>query len=149
MTYRLPLHDRGCAGRVLLIDDDELISISLRHYLSARGCEVHVATDRSTAEELLTANVYSVVLVDPYLTGEVHHNIGALIATIREMQPEARVLVSTAYIQPDITTIARHYEVAAVVIKPQSVVFLSQLVISVSKLGAKAPLYIVDQVQES
>lgn len=147
-TSPLPSQATGYAGRVLLIDDDDLIAISLRHYLTARGCEVHLATDRWTAEELLTRHAYGVILLDPYLTGEVHHQVGALIHMIRAMQPDARVLISTAYIRPEITSIARDHDVAAVVIKPQSVVFLSQLVLNVSGHRAKGPLYIFDQIQQ-
>ena len=48
MTAAVP-HTRRL---VLLIDDDEVIAGSLRQYLSMQGCDVHVAVDPASADEL-------------------------------------------------------------------------------------------------
>ena len=65
--------------RVLLIDDDELIAGSLRRYLLTQGCDVDVALEPASATKLMASSRYAVVVVDPYLTGEVVHASSALI----------------------------------------------------------------------
>ncbi|HWW61708.1 MAG TPA: response regulator, partial [Thermoanaerobaculia bacterium] len=67
------------AGRVLLIDDDEIIARSLCRYLAKQGCDVDVAMDQASATALMQAHRYQVVLVDPYLTGGVHLQSNVLL----------------------------------------------------------------------
>jgi len=113
--------------RVLLIDDDELIADSLRQYLSTNGCEVDVALDAASAEILMMSSAYQVVLVDPYLTGEIHRRDTALLEAVHRLQPSASVIVVTGYGSTalmQLATDARH----SLVNKPQSVVALSDLI---------------------
>src|SRR3954451_10611770 len=78
--------------RVLLIDDDELIAGSLRRYLLTQGFVVDVALEPASAAKLMASLTYGVVLVDPYLTGEVVHAAAALIETVHRLQPLASLV---------------------------------------------------------
>jgi len=115
---------------ILLIDDDELIAVSLRQVLQLDGCDVDVALDSGTAAVLMTKRRYDVILVDPYLTGGVHREEGDLIAHIRALQPATNLIVLTGYGSPELDRSASHGGVSAILTKPQSVVFLSQFLVS-------------------
>jgi DNA-binding NtrC family response regulator len=116
--------------RVLLIDDDDMIAGSLRRYLVLCGCDVDVALEPTAARALMLHSSYSVVLLDPYLTGGVHRDSSALIDAVCHLQPRASVIVLTGYDSPALARIAADCNVAAVLTKPQSVVVLSQLIAS-------------------
>lgn len=114
-------------ARVLLIDDDEQIVGSLRHYLSLQGCDVDVAVEHSAATSLMTAQRYGVVVVDPYLTGGVHMQNHQMLDAITQLQPRASVIVITGYGSPELARIAAQARLALLT-KPQSVVALSDLI---------------------
>jgi two-component system response regulator RegA len=117
--------------RILLIDDDELVAGSLREYL-VRGncCQVDVADELSSAEELMAAQQYDVVLVDPYFTGRVNRDDGELLARIRELQPLAALIVLTGYASPSLEVFAGQQQGTVLLTKPQPVPYLSQLLVS-------------------
>lgn len=121
---------------VLLIDDDESVAASLYQYLLTQGCEVHAAVDATSAARLMVARQYDVVVVDPYLTGRVLHEEDGLLDTIRNLQPEASLIVLTAYSSPLLEASAERLHAAALLAKPQSVVYLSQLVGDASRYAA-------------
>ncbi len=114
--------------RVLLIDDDELIAGSLRRYLLTQGFAVDVALEPASAARLMASSSYGVVVVDPYLTGEVVHSSDALIETVRRLQPLASLIVLTGYSSPAIQLAANVNGAAAVLSKPQSVTCLGDLI---------------------
>jgi two-component system response regulator RegA len=114
--------------RVLLIDDDELIAGSLRGYLLTQGFAVDVALEPASAAKLMASASYSVVMVDPYLTGEVAHADNSLIESIRTLQPHARLIVLTGYSSPALQLTANLNGAVAVLTKPQSVTCLGDLI---------------------
>ena len=124
MTTAVP-HPRRL---VLLIDDDEVISGSLRQYLGMQGCDVHVAVDPASADSAMRANVYDSIVVDPYLTGAIHGESASLLSSISALQPHASTIVLTAYPSPELSRAAADCRPTAVLTKPQSVVYLGELV---------------------
>jgi DNA-binding NtrC family response regulator len=122
MTASEPRH------RVLLIDDDELISGSLRQYLGENGFAVDAAHDRTSAELLMAANSYAAVLLDPYLTGGVCADGNFdLLRRVCAMQPHAAMMVLTAYGSPALARAVAECNVQ-ILAKPQSVVFLERII---------------------
>ncbi|HEV8434003.1 MAG TPA: response regulator [Thermoanaerobaculia bacterium] len=117
-------------NRILLIDDDEVICGSLRHYLTTRGLTADVALDAESAALRLAANDYAVIIVDPYLTGGSRRDQRELLEIICHLQPAAEIIVLTGYNSPELERIAAECNVAALLTKPQSVVFLNQLICS-------------------
>ncbi|HEX2831520.1 MAG TPA: hypothetical protein VHW00_00815 [Thermoanaerobaculia bacterium] len=124
------------APRVLLIDDDDVVIGSLRRYLAAQGSHVEIATDPT-----LTAGEFDVVVVDPYLTGARHDGAPSLIVTARTTQPHASLFVLTAYPSNEINAIAAAQNAVAVLTKPQSIVYIADLVIHscASTVGSAPP----------
>jgi DNA-binding NtrC family response regulator len=118
----------GTRQRILLIDDDELICGSLRQYLLLQGCDVDVALEPGAAEELMAAGEYGTVIVDPYLTGGIHHDNDALLDRVCTLQPRASVIVLTAYGSAALEGVAARCRVTALLRKPQSVVYLERLI---------------------
>jgi DNA-binding NtrC family response regulator len=118
----------GTRQRTLLIDDDELISGSLRQYLVLQGCAVDVAVTPAASEGLMAVNRYSTVIVDPYLTGGIHHDSAELLDRVCALQPHASVIVLTAYSSEALASAAVRCRVTALLRKPQSVVDLERLI---------------------
>lgn len=115
------------AGKVLLIDDDDLIAGSLRQYLVQHGCAVDVALEQTAADRLMRAAPYRVIVVDPFLTGGVHDACDALLASIPVLQPEAAVMVVTGYSSPAMSRAATDASLS-IHAKPQSVFALGELI---------------------
>ncbi|MGK2858331.1 MAG: hypothetical protein ACSLFQ_14110 [Thermoanaerobaculia bacterium] len=116
------------AERVLLIDDDELISGALYRELVDRGCEVYLATEPGAAESLLKERDYALVLVDAYLTGQLHERAAALLDCVLSMRGLAHVLLVTAYGAGLLEQRLRGVASATLVNKPVPVWMLIELV---------------------
>ena len=124
--------------RVLLIDDDELICGSLRQYLTAHGFAVEVALEPAAADLLMSANLYRVILVDPYLTGGVRTDNAELLQRVCALQHDAAIIVLTAYGCPSLERAAADCNVTAMLTKPQSVVFLENVIRSSARSARAA-----------
>lgn len=122
---------------VLLIDDDELIARSLRDYLVAKGLEVDVALEPSSAGTLMAGRQYGAIVVDPYLTGGIHGTETSIVDTIRALQPRTTIIVLTGYGSATLLRAAASDDATIVVSKPQSVTGLSDLI---HKLPIRNPI---------
>jgi DNA-binding NtrC family response regulator len=131
----------GTRQRILLIDDDELISGSLRQYLVLHGCAVDVAVTPGGAEQLMAVTRYGTVVVDPYLTGGIHHNSSGLLDRVCALQRQASVIVLTAYGSAALESVAARCRVTAVLRKPQSVVTLERLIRGAAPAASGSPEY--------
>lgn len=127
------------AGKVLLIDDDDLIAGSLRQYLALQGCDVDVALEQGIATELMRAHEYGVVVVDPYLTGALHMEQSALLDSIAHFQPSASVIVVTGYGSAELARRARDSRIA-LLNKPQSVVALTDAIFGSLRQTPRLPV---------
>lgn len=116
------------AERVLLIDDDELISGALFRELVDRGYEVYLATEPGEAESLLKERDYALVLVDAYLTGQLHERAAVLLDRVLSLRGRAHVLLVTAYGAGLLEQRLRGVASATLVNKPVPVWMLIELV---------------------
>ncbi len=133
--------ENGSARRlILLIDDDDLIVGSLRHYLMTQGCDVDVAVALPAADALMRAKHYDVVVVDPYFTGAIHEETG-MLESIGALQPRASTIVLTAYASPALERLAVACRATALLTKPQSVVYLGELVSAPRDAPLALPLF--------
>ena len=82
------------AARLLLVDDDPLITRSLSEFLRLEGYQVDTATDGSSAIAMLAANRYNLVLTDVNMP---RTNGLELLRTIKNHYPDVVVLVITGY----------------------------------------------------
>jgi DNA-binding NtrC family response regulator len=120
------MNECAARGGILLIDDDDFVAGSLRHYLRTQGFDADVALDADFGEALMRNNAYSVVVVDPYLTTRVRNEEHLVIDTVLELQPHASVFVLTAYASEPLLRLADDGRVFAVISKPQGIVPLGQ-----------------------
>ncbi|MBV8520023.1 MAG: response regulator [Acidobacteria bacterium] len=134
--------------RVLLVDDDELVAGSLRHYLVEHGCQVDVALEARAAQQLLASQSYAVVVVDPFLTGSLHDDSRLLLGIVRERQPQASVIVLTGYGSPDLVRDAGDRN-ASILTKPQPLVSLGEAVFGALGAGSAASLHVSIPTQGS
>jgi DNA-binding NtrC family response regulator len=137
MTASVP----ASAGKVLLIDDDDLIAGCLRQYLAQQGCAVDVALEQVTAERLMRGGAYRVIVVDPFFTGGVHGMSEGLLASIPLLQPEAEVMVVTGYGSSEMSrlTAAPRLSIHS---KPQPVAALGELIFAALAAPARFPSHV-------
>jgi ActR/RegA family two-component response regulator len=83
--------------RLLLVDDEEPILYAMEQYFQAIGCKVDCARGAVEAERLLAASDYSGAIVDLRLTASREAEGLGVVSAIRRHNPEARVILLTAY----------------------------------------------------
>lgn len=86
-------------SRVLVVDDEKSIRVSLREFLKDAGYEVSTAEDAGEALEMLVAGDFDVVVTDiilPRTTGV------ALLKSVKEVSPHVQVILMTG--EPTIET---------------------------------------------
>ncbi len=123
-TGTFPLH-------VLVVDDEPLIRWSVAESLSDLGIDVEQAADAATALRMVTtaANPFQVVILDLRLPDM---DDLSLLATLRHLLPDGRLILMTAYGAPDLISDAESIG-AAVLAKPFELDDLHRLVLSPSR----------------
>lgn len=84
----------GAMARVLVVDDEPVITKSCERILRHQGMEVEVATSGYDGLELTEKNKFDAVLLDLKMP-----NIGGMevLRRVKEVQPEAIVIIITGY----------------------------------------------------
>jgi len=80
--------------RILIIDDDNLVCLSLKRVLSKLGFEIEVCMQAGEADEYIKNFEPQVVLLDIYLTT---HNGMDLLKGFRKRYPDLPVIMITGY----------------------------------------------------
>ena len=114
--------------RVLVVDDEPLIRWSLSEALKDRGFAVRVAADGRTALRALSeadAGKPDVVLLDYLLPDS---DGLSLFEKIRDLLPESRVILMTAYGSPDVVDQALKLGAYRVVTKPFDVTDIASVI---------------------
>jgi ActR/RegA family two-component response regulator len=114
--------------RILIIDDDESIAAALHRLLTGRGCAVDLAVDAAGASTLLAQHDYALIVLDAYLTGQLHARALPFIDTIRWSQPDAQLLLLTTYGSPALAEYVGGLDRITVLRKPPSAPYLAELV---------------------
>ncbi|MFA6954889.1 MAG: response regulator [Thermoanaerobaculia bacterium] len=114
--------------RVLIVDDDEIITVALFRELDVAGIAADIAVDPGQARELLEARDYGVVIVDAYMTGQLHERAVGLLDTVLTLCGGARVVLVSAYGSTQLTGRARACDALTIVTKPVSIVVLAKTV---------------------
>ena len=114
--------------RVLVVDDEPLIRWSLSETLTEGGHRVSEAGDAETALRTLTddAGPFDVVLLDYHLPDS--HDL-TLLSKIRQVAPDAVVIMMTAFGTPEMSDAAVHIGAYRVVPKPFEVHDMATLVL--------------------
>ena len=115
-------------ARVLIIDDDELITGALFQHLIESGVETDLAMNPADADVLLSSHDYELVLMDAYLTGQLNNRALELIDRVRNRRPNAEVVLLTAYGSQALSDRVGNDVRIRVVAKPQPVPYLTELI---------------------
>lgn len=118
---KFPLH-------ALVVDDEPLIRWSVAESLSDLGIDVEQAADAAAALRMVTtaANPFQVVILDLRLPDM---DDLSLLATLRQLLPDSRMILMTAFGTPDIIADAESLG-AAVLAKPFELGDLNHLVLA-------------------
>lgn len=98
-------------GRILVIDDEEIVRVSCKRTLVPEGYEVDVAASGKEGLELFEKSRYDLVIIDLKMPGM--DGIEALV-NIKRQRPEQNVMIMTGYdtvehIVESISSGAAHY----------------------------------------
>ncbi len=82
---------------MLLIDDEDLVSLILREYLMREGCVVDAARDLESARRFLAGNSYSAIWLDLQLTGVPTAECLRFLTEARDAAPKATIIAASGY----------------------------------------------------
>jgi DNA-binding NtrC family response regulator len=114
--------------RLLIVDDEESICLSMSEYFSLQGYKVDTACEMEDAEKLLDATNYKVVIQDLRLTLTSSHDGLDMIRMIREHNPQTRIIVLTAYGSAEVEDEARRCGADAFLRKPKPLSQVAQII---------------------
>jgi DNA-binding NtrC family response regulator len=116
------------APRLLVVDDEEAICFSMSEYFSLHGYKVDTARELEEAEKLLGSSEYKVVIQDLRLSLTNKSDGLEMIRTIREHNPQTRIIVLTAYGSAEVEDEARRCGADAFLRKPKPLSQVAQVV---------------------
>jgi two-component system, chemotaxis family, chemotaxis protein CheY len=102
-------------AKILVVDDSGLARRMMRQMLEEMGHTVEEATDGATALERYYINRHDLVLLDMVMNGMYGLEV---LAKIRELNPDVRVIVATADIQTSTREQVRGAGASAFLTKP-------------------------------
>jgi CheY-like chemotaxis protein len=114
--------------RILVVDDEESICFSMSEYFSLQGYKVDTANEIDEAEKLIESTPYGVVIQDLRLTTARSPEGLEIIKFIRDVTPQTRVIVLTAYGSVEMEEEARRCGADAFLRKPKPLSQVAQVV---------------------
>ena len=120
-------------ANVLVVDDSSLARRMLRRMLEELGHTVDEATDGASALEQFFLKLPDIVMLDMVMTGMYGLEV---LAKMRELSPDVRVIVASADIQTSTRDKAREAGAAAFVNKPVNPKELATVLAAVIDRGA-------------
>jgi DNA-binding NtrC family response regulator len=114
--------------RLLIVYDEEAICFSMSEYFSLHGYKVDTAREMEEAEKLLGSSEYKVVIQDLRLSLTTNSDGLEMIRTIREHNPQTRIIVLTAYGSAEVEDEARRCGADAFLRKPKPLSQVAQVV---------------------
>ena len=85
------------AKRILLIDDEEVITFGFAKVLQEPGIEVHCANTMEAAHEYIAHNIYAAAIIDLRLSNSVEIEGLSCVRLLRASQSDCRIIILTAY----------------------------------------------------
>jgi CheY-like chemotaxis protein len=127
-------------GKVLVMDDDEIIRKMLKNMLSMAGYTVELSADGAEALEkykhaIKTGDPFNAVIMDLTIPGGMGGR--EAVKKLLEIDPDATVIVSSGYATDPIMSEYKKYGFKAVIAKPYSVKQLQESLSSILTKGKK------------
>ena len=88
--------------KILIVDDEEHILVTLGRALKAKGVEVITTTKIEEAEYAIKNATLDLVIADIRLTGVLGREGLELLEYVQENSPDAQTIIMTGYGSPDI-----------------------------------------------
>ncbi len=125
-------------GRVLVVDDEEIIRKSAGGVLTRLGYEVDLATNGQEGIEMYRQAMnkgrpFGAVIMDLTIPGEMGGE--ETLKLLRELDPDAKVIVSSGYSEDPVMSHFREYGFDGVLLKPYRVADLAEVVCNVLSAG--------------
>jgi CheY-like chemotaxis protein len=121
---------RTAAPRMLVVDDERVITFALSSYFGEHGFRVDSASEREEALALLTHNDYDVVIADLRLTGTTGEEGLEVIRLARQRSSSTSIILLSAYRTAAIDERAAAAGVDVLLQKPRPLADLAQTVYS-------------------
>jgi len=119
-------------NKILVVDDEPTILLTLSHLLSNKDTTVITSTRMEEAEEALSRYSFDLVIADIRLSGMYGIEGLELLSFIKDMHPETEVIIMTAYGSEEIKEDAYRRGALYYYEKP---IDLSHLISKVQNLG--------------
>ena len=126
------------AARVLIVDDEPTILLSLSHYLQGSGAEITKCRERRTAEEALRDDRFDLAIIDLCLSGGGRPDGLELVRAAKQANPQTQVIVITAYGTDELRRQALEQGAAGYLSKPVNLDQLLSAVQGVRPAGSAA-----------
>jgi YesN/AraC family two-component response regulator len=123
-------------ARVLLVDDDEVVRLSLCTILENHGFEVACAANVSQALKLISSQKYDVLLSDLHMPGA--GDGLTVVSAMRHANPEAVTLLLSAFPEMSAAANAILLQTDEILVKPMNI---PDLIDAITQRLAKGPLH--------
>jgi DNA-binding response OmpR family regulator len=104
--------------RILIVDDDDLIRLSLNEVLAREGFNVTSAGNVADALKLISANVYDVLLSDLHMPGA--GDGLTVVSAMRHANPKAVTMLLSAFPEMDAASHAIMLQTDQILVKPMN-----------------------------
>ncbi|OGQ94772.1 MAG: hypothetical protein A2521_16620 [Deltaproteobacteria bacterium RIFOXYD12_FULL_57_12] len=111
----MTVNDSNRPCRLLIIDDEPIVGKRLQQVFTKIGFEVEIFTSGPPALESMAKHPFDIVVTDLKMAGMDGIEV---LARVRAMNPEARVIIITGYAQPETASDAFERGVFEFIVKP-------------------------------
>jgi DNA-binding response OmpR family regulator len=123
-------------ARVLVVDDDEAVRVSLCTILEKHGFDVTCAADVSGALKLISSQKYDVLLTDLHMPGA--GDGLTVVSAIRHANPEAVTLLLSSFPEMSAAANAILMQTDEILVKPMNI---PDLISAITQRLARGPLH--------
>lgn len=121
-----PAREPGDVRRILIVDDEPTILLTLSYALRTPGIEVMTASRLEPAEEALNRYRFDVVIADIRMSGMLGAEGLELLTYIRRFWPQTKVIIMTAYGSDELRTDALNRGAVRYYSKPVDIIELTR-----------------------
>lgn len=113
--------------RILVVDDEEAVGMSISEYFRMQGYEVDYARDRIEAEDHLAIHAYSILIEDIFVSNANTEGLG-MVEYVNKRHPKTQIIVLTARDSDEIHKEALLRGAAVILSKPKPLAEIAQVV---------------------